>query len=176
MSSPDAVMINSNENPLGPSEAAREAVHKIVDQGGRYLFGETDKVAKILSDQEGVKLTYVKVYPGSSAPLHQAVLAFTSPTKPLVMGDPGYEAGGRAAAFIGAKTIRVPLTPDFRHDVKAMVKMAGPTPGLFYICNPNNPTGTLDAQIRARMAGGEQAEGFDRDDRRGLHAHLGSSL
>jgi histidinol-phosphate/aromatic aminotransferase/cobyric acid decarboxylase-like protein len=138
----DAVLINANENPLGPSPEAREAVRKIVDMGGRYLYGETDKVAKLLSEQEGVKTSYIRIYPGSSAPLHQAVIAFTSPTKPLVMGDPGYEAGGRAAQFIGAKTIRVPLTSDHKHDVKAMAA-ASPDAGLIYLCNPNNPTGTL---------------------------------
>jgi histidinol-phosphate aminotransferase len=140
---PDSVMINSNENPLGPSDEARNAVHAIVAQGGRYLFGETDKVAKILAEQEGVKLDYVRIYPGSSAPLHQSVLAFTSPDKPLVMADPGYESGANAANFIGAKVVRVPLTSDYRHDVKAMLEKGGPNAGLYYICNPNNPTGTL---------------------------------
>jgi histidinol-phosphate aminotransferase len=141
---PDSVFINSNENPLGPCDEARTAVQNIIGQGGRYLFGETDKVAKIMAKQEGLKDTsYIKIYPGSSGPLHQAVLAFTSPTKPLVMCDPGYEAGAAAAKFIGSKVVRVPLTSDYRHDVKKMVAMAGPTPGLFYICNPNNPTGTL---------------------------------
>ena len=48
------------------------------------------------------------------------MLAFTSPTKPYVVADPGYEAGGRAAKFIGAKTVKVPLTKDYAHDVKAM--------------------------------------------------------
>jgi len=139
----DAVLINANENPLGPCPEAREAVHKIVDQGGRYMYGETDKVVKLLSEQEGVKQNYIRIYPGSSAPLHQAVIAFCSPTKPLIMGDPGYEAAGRAAKFIGAKSVLVPLTSDYRHDVKAMLKAGGATPGLFYICNPNNPTGTL---------------------------------
>jgi histidinol-phosphate aminotransferase len=139
---PDAVMINANENPLGPCAEARDAACNIVAKGGRYLYGETDKVAKILSEQEGVKQEYIRIYAGSSAPLHQSVLAFTSPSKPLVMGDPGYEAGGRAAEFIGAKTIRVPLRKDFSHDVKAMIA-ASPDAGLFYICNPNNPTGTL---------------------------------
>jgi histidinol-phosphate/aromatic aminotransferase/cobyric acid decarboxylase-like protein len=138
----DAVMINSNENPLGPCKDALEAVHKIAANGGRYMYGETDKVQKLLSDQEGVKLDYVRIYPGSSAPLHQAVLAFTSPERPLVMADPGYEAGARAARFIGSKVINVPLTKEYSHDVKAMVA-AAPNAGLFYICNPNNPTGTL---------------------------------
>lgn len=139
---PDAVMINANENPLGPCTEAREACRAMADKGGRYLYGETDKVAQILSEQEGVKQNYVRIYAGSSAPLHQMVLAFTTPTKPLVIGDPGYEAGMRAAKFIGSQVIQVPLRKDFSHDVKAMVAASNDT-GLFYICNPNNPTGTL---------------------------------
>ena len=139
----DAVLINANENPLGPCESARQAVHNIVNNGGRYMYGETDKVVKLMSEQDQVKPDYIRVYPGSSAPLHQSVLAFCSPTKAFVMADPGYEAGGRAAQFIGAKTVRVPLKKDYTHDVKEMLKAGGPDAGLFYICNPNNPTGTL---------------------------------
>ncbi len=139
---PDAVLINANENPLGPCTEAREAAHNMVAKGGRYHYDETDKVAKILSEQEGVKQDYIRIYAGSSAPLHQTVLAFTTPTKPLVIGDPGYEAGMRAAKFIGSQIIAVPLRKDFSHDVKAMVAASNET-GLFYICNPNNPTGTL---------------------------------
>src|SRR4051812_36676523 len=47
----DAVLINANENPLGPCESARQAVHNIVNNGGRYMYGETDKVVKLLSEQ-----------------------------------------------------------------------------------------------------------------------------
>jgi histidinol-phosphate/aromatic aminotransferase/cobyric acid decarboxylase-like protein len=59
-----------------------------------------------------------------------------------VTADPGYEAGERAAQFVGAKVIKVPLAKDYSHDVKAMAA-ASPDAGLIYICNPNNPTGTL---------------------------------
>jgi histidinol-phosphate aminotransferase len=142
---PDSVFINSNENPLGPSQAARDAAKKMVDQGGRYLFGETTKVRSLLAQQEGLPEDHVRIYPGSSYPLTWAVLAFCSPTKPYVVADPGYEAGGRAAQFIGAKAINVPLAKDYSHDVKAMIA-ASPDAGLIYICNPNNPTGTLTSQ------------------------------
>jgi len=138
----DSVFINSNENPLGPSPEAREAARKMVDQGGRYLFGQAGKVKTLLAEQEGVKQNYVEIHAGSSGPLHQAVLAFCSPTKAFVTADPGYEAGAKAAGFIDAKVVRVPLMKDYAHDVKAMVA-AAPNAGLFYICNPNNPTGTL---------------------------------
>src|SRR5579863_3121013 len=139
---PDAVKINANENPLGPCPEAAEAIHNIVQKGGRYLYEETFGFQETMAELEGVKPDYVQPYAGSSAPLHQAVLAFTSPEKSFVTGDPGYEAGERAARFIGAKVFRVPLTKSFSHDVRAMAA-ADPNAGLLYICNPNNPTGTL---------------------------------
>jgi histidinol-phosphate/aromatic aminotransferase/cobyric acid decarboxylase-like protein len=139
---PDAVKINANENPLGPCADAAAAIHAIIPNGGRYLYEETFGMQEILAEQEGVKANYVQPYAGSSAPLHQAVLAFTSPTKPFVTADPGYEAGERAARFIGAKVISVPLTKTYAHDVKAMAA-ASPDAGLIYVCNPNNPSGTL---------------------------------
>src|SRR5271169_1937445 len=138
----DAVKIDANENPMGPCPEALEAIHKAAANGGRYDYQLTVNMTELLAEQEGVKSGYVRAYPGSSAPLHHAVLAFTSPTKPYVMADPGYEQGAGAAKFIGAKTIRVPLAKDYSHDVKAMVA-ASPDAGLIYICNPNNPTGSI---------------------------------
>jgi len=137
-----AVKIDANENPMGPCPEALEAIHKMAANGGRYLYQETFNMTETLAEQEGVKPSYVKAYPGSSAPLHQAVMAFTSPTRPYVMADPGYEQGTGAAKVVGAKTIRVPLAKDYSHDVKAMAA-ASPDAGLIYICNPNNPTGSL---------------------------------
>jgi histidinol-phosphate aminotransferase len=139
----DAVLINANENPLGPCQEAREAVANMIQYGGRYRYSEGDKVQELLAEQEGVKQDYVQIHPGSSGPLHQSVLAFCSPQRPFVTADPGYEAGQRAAQFVGAQVVRVPLLADkaYAHDVKKMA--AVPNAGLIYICNPNNPTGTV---------------------------------
>jgi histidinol-phosphate aminotransferase len=139
---PDAVKINANENPLGPCEDALAAIHKVARDGGRYLYEETFAFQELLAEQEGLKPSYVQPYAGSSAPLHQAVLGFTSPTRPFVTADPAYEAPERAAQFIGTKVFRVPLTANYAHDVKKMAE-ASPDAGLIYVCNPNNPTGTL---------------------------------
>lgn len=138
----DAVKINSNENPMGPCVEAMEAIYSVVKKGGRYVYEETFGFQEILASQEGLKPNYVQPFAGSSAPLHQAVLAFTSPTRSFVTAAPGYEAGERAAKFIGSKVIRVPLTSTYSHDVKAMAK-ADPNAGIIYVCNPNNPTGTV---------------------------------
>ena len=141
----DAVMINSNENPLGPCPEAAEAVHSMVARGGRYLFNLTAEFEQLLAEQEGLKSGYVKAYAGSSAPLMQSAIAFTSKEKAFVTGDPGYEAGENSARAMGAPVIRVPLTKTYAHDVRAMVEK-GQNAGLFYICNPNNPSGTLTPQ------------------------------
>jgi len=138
---PDAVKINANENPLGPCPEALEAIYKVAKNGGRYLYEETFGFTELLAEQESVKVNYVLPYAGSSAPLHQAVLGFCSPTKAYVACDPGYESGASAAKFIGAPVKKFPLLPNFAHDVKAMAAIENA--GLIYICNPNNPTGTL---------------------------------
>jgi histidinol-phosphate aminotransferase len=140
----DAVKINANENPLGPCPEASEAIARVIAKGGRYMYEETDTFANTLAELEGLDPEYVLPFAGSSDPLHRAVLAFTSKEKPFLVSDPGYEAGARAAQFVGAKVVKVPLTQSYAHDVKAMVKVAQDRKaGLIYICNPNNPTGTI---------------------------------
>lgn len=145
----DAVMINSNENPLGPCPEAANAVHEIVAKGGRYLFGLTSEFQQTLAEQEGLKISYVKAFAGSSAALVQAAIAFTSPDRPFVTAAPGYEAGENYARGMGHQVVSVPLTKTYAHDVKAMLEKA-PNGGLYYICNPNNPSGTLTPQSDIR--------------------------
>ncbi len=140
--SKDAVLINANENPLGPCAAAREAIAAVIPQGGRYQLELADNLVEAVARLEGVKPEYVRLFPGSSGPLHFTVLAYTSPAKSYVTADPGYEAGMHAAKVSGARIVKVGLTGTYAHDVKAMLA-AAPDAGLFYICTPNNPTGTL---------------------------------
>jgi histidinol-phosphate aminotransferase len=137
-----AVRIGSNENPLGPCPEALEAIYNVAKKGGRYGGAESNEFPKLAAEMEGLKQDYVAPYAGSSDPLFRATCAFVSPTRGLVMGDPGYESAASAASFIGAKVKRVPLTKDYKHDVKAMLA-ADPQAGVYYICNPNNPSGTL---------------------------------
>ena len=138
---PGAVKIDNNENPLGPCKDALDAMSAILPQGGRYMFYMPGELQEVLGSQEGVKQSYVQVHDGSSAPLMNAVLSFCSPTKSFVIADPGYEAGVESAKFIGAPVVTVPLAKDYSHDVKAMAAVQNA--GLIYICNPNNPTGSM---------------------------------
>src|ERR1700691_6302907 len=140
--SKEGVMIDSNENPLGPSQSARDATSAILPLGGRYLDNLTDELIQTFAQQEGLNPDYVHAFPGSTPPLRFTIVAFTSPQRSYVGADPSYEAGAMAAPATGARVVKVALTKTYAHDVKAMIA-AAPDAGLFYICNPNNPTGTL---------------------------------
>jgi histidinol-phosphate aminotransferase len=142
------IHIDANENPLGPCEAARKAIEAMIPRGGRYLMPYQDEFVNLFAKTEGLEPEYVMAYPGSSDPLHLTVLAYTSKERALVIADPGYEAPIWAAMATGAPIYKIPLAdPDGRatHDVKAMLA-ASATPGVIYICNPNNPTGTTTSR------------------------------
>jgi histidinol-phosphate aminotransferase len=138
---PDAVLINLNENPMGPAPEALEAIYTSSKIGGRYQDKQHDLLKHTFAEQEGLKPEYVTVFAGSSDALLRVALAYTSADRPLVVGDPTFEIAAHTATLAGAKVIRVPLTKQYAFDVKAMVA-ASPNAGLYYIVSPNNPTGT----------------------------------
>jgi len=145
-SSANPVMINANENPLGPCAGAIAACDAATRTGGRYdANGAADHLTALLSKQYNLPADHIAIYAGSSEPLHFSVLAFTSASKPYVTADPSYEAGMWAASVSGSPIFKVRLAPDYSHDVKAMVEISS-NAGLLYICNPNNPTGTLTSK------------------------------
>jgi histidinol-phosphate aminotransferase len=137
-----AVLINANENPLGPCSAAREAVANITPRSGRYLMEDANVLEKQFAQSIGVSDEQVSIFAGSTEQLIFTVHAFCSPNASYVTADPGFEAGMFAAGGAKARVVKVPLTKTYAHDVKAMLA-AAPDAGVFYICNPNNPTGTL---------------------------------
>lgn len=138
----DAVLIDSNENPLGPCQSAREAVSAIIPLGGRYSDNLTDELVNLFAQTEGLNPDYISCTAGSTPPLSLSVLAFTSPKKSYVTADPCFETGMMMAAISGARVVKVPLTRTYAHDAKAMLA-AGSDAGVLYVCNPNNPTGTM---------------------------------
>jgi histidinol-phosphate aminotransferase len=118
------VIIDANENPLGPCSVAREAIADITSDSGRYSFCLTEDLAKRFAEQQGLKPEYVRAFPGSGEPLHFSVLAFTSTARRYATADPGYEAGMHAAKISGARVVKTPLASSYAHDVKAMLGAA----------------------------------------------------
>lgn len=150
-STPGKVWINANESPAGPCAAAREALAAMTPQGGRYLFEQTGQLVDVAAKHYGLRPDHVLPYAGSSEPLHYGVLACTSRQRGLVTADPTFEAAWEAAAFTGARVKKIPLAADGAHDLRRMVA-ADRRAGLVYICNPNNPTGTITPRAEIEWA------------------------
>ena len=141
--SPDTVIISSNENPLGPAKSALDGDLYHCPAGGPLSLRRDDEDADGLQRAVWFEAQdYSALFPGSGGPLDLALMSNIGPDKPLVYGDPSYEQGPRAADTMKAPKFPVPLTATYAHDVKAMLK-AHPSPGAYYIVNPNNPTGTM---------------------------------
>jgi histidinol-phosphate aminotransferase len=139
-----AVLLNFNECPYGPSAAAQQAARDSVAGCGRYRFELAGQVRDAFIEQARVPADHVRLYPGSSEPLNRAATVWTGPQAGLVVADPTFETLGEVAAAHGAHVQKVPLRGDGAHDLRAMVAAAHARPtGLLYVCNPNNPTGSI---------------------------------
>ena len=141
------VLLNFNECPLGPAPAALQAITRGLPGSGRYQFELAARLGTLLASQLGVAEDHLALYPGSSEPLNRAAHLFTSAGASVVTPDPTFEAVADVAAGLGAPVHRVPLAADFSHDVEAMAA-ADPRAGLLYVCNPNNPTGSVTPRTR----------------------------
>jgi histidinol-phosphate aminotransferase len=135
------VRIGSNENPYGPAPSALAAVAATAGGANRYPGPAVQALVTALAEKHGVPANQILLSGGSGDILRAVVTAFTSPTKAIVGGSPSYESPMRTAASLGAPVKAVPLTSMQRLDLDAMVNVAGDA-GLFYVCNPNNPTAT----------------------------------
>jgi histidinol-phosphate aminotransferase len=141
---PDMIRISGNENPMGPTKEGLEAIAKVAPLAWRYgPRGDNQDFEAVLAKSEDLPQDHVLTYPGSGTPLANLMPAFTSPTRSWTMASPGYGSGGGRG--IGNKIVKVPLRKDYSHDVEAMIK-ADPNAGVYYICNPNNPTGTFTSR------------------------------
>ena len=137
------VRIGANECWTGPLLPGQRAAQKIIANGNRYApHDERNDFLRAVMAVEGVPYDHIAPWPGSSDPLSRAIVSFCSPQRGLVTADPTFELAGRTADWLGAPVKRVPLTADYAHDVRAMLA-ANPDAGLYYICTPNNPTGTI---------------------------------
>ncbi|KAB0517276.1 pyridoxal phosphate-dependent aminotransferase [Pseudomonas extremorientalis] len=154
----DKVLLNYNESPYGPSQVAREAMQKGIATAGRYPYKHMYALAGLFAQQQGIAEEQVAVFAGSMAALRYAVLAFTSETRGLVMATPSYEVPRQAAQANKASVKEVSLNADHAHDIPAMLA-ADPQAGMLYLCNPNNPTGTVTPTDAIRQALAHKPEG-----------------
>jgi histidinol-phosphate aminotransferase len=138
-----SVRIDSNENPYGPSPKALEAMSRSQRVSARYPDTLEDEVTMVLAQLHHVDPDQVILGCGSGDVLRMADMAFLSPGKKIVAAEPTFEAVLAFARVTRADPVKVPLTSDHRHDLVRMAAACNSATGLVYVCNPNNPTGTI---------------------------------
>ncbi len=141
--SEDHVQLNSNENPYGPSPRALEALTRAQAVASRYPDALEDDVLDALAALHGVKREQVILGCGSGEILRMADLAALSAGRSVVVAETTFEAVLLYARVTRAEAIKVPLDARHRHDLAAMARACDARTGLVYVCNPNNPTGTI---------------------------------
>ncbi|MGB5162537.1 MAG: aminotransferase class I/II-fold pyridoxal phosphate-dependent enzyme [Thermoanaerobaculia bacterium] len=159
-SSVSVIRLNSNENPLGLSPSARMAVEKGIAEANRYPDAAREELAEALAVKLGVKAENIVLGNGSTEILQIIVQASNAPQGTLVMADPTFEAISFYQRTLTYATEKVPLTPGFAHDIQQMKDRvaASKGPAVVYLCNPNNPTGTLTSSAEIDAWIGEAPE------------------
>ncbi len=138
------IRLSSNENPLGVSPAAREAIIEAIVESNRY-GGRRQEVLEALARYLDVKTENLTLGFGSTEILQICTQAFQGPNTPLIAAAPTFEDVMDYQDTMPFEVHTVPLTADLQHDVQHMRELSMKRPSVVYFCNPNNPTGTVTA-------------------------------
>ncbi len=142
---PGIVRIDSNENPVGPSKRALDAIRGHLDECNRYPVLGEDDVIDTIARLQGVKPENVILGCGSGELLRAADQAFTSKQAAYIGAGPTFEAPGDFAKSLGVEVKLVPVDAKLGLDLGAMGAAARGA-GLVFLCNPNNPTATVHSK------------------------------
>ncbi len=137
-----SIKLASNENPLGPSPKAVEAVSKALSGLHRYPDGSCYYLKERLSPMLGVPHEMITFGNGSNEIIELLVRAYIRPGDEAIMGNPSFAVYPIAVKAVGGVSIEVPLK-DMRHDLPAMASKITKKTRVIFIANPNNPTGTM---------------------------------
>lgn len=138
-----AIRLNFNENPYGPSPKARAALADCASIANRYPDAAYREVINALAQKFNVKPENIILGCGSTEILRVADDAFLDPSRNVVAAAPTFEAVLEYARVLNSNAVQIPLTPDHRHDLPKMAAACTSKTGVAYVCNPNNPTGTI---------------------------------
>ena len=137
------IKLNANENPYGPSKKVREVIAANFDEACRYPFRTLSGIVDKIAAKEGVSRNSIVITGGSTEGLKAAGLVYGANKAEVIAADPTFQALMRYAENFGTFVHRVPLNVSMEHDLEAMSKRVNSKTGLIFLCNPNNPTGTL---------------------------------
>ncbi len=137
------IRLHSNENPYAPSLSAREAMRTAFDESNLYPAENYRTLETLIAEREGLTPEHVVLGAGSSEVLRMTAMAYGLSGGELLTAYPTYEGLETYAKTINTHVHRVPLTSDKLMDLPHMDRRTTQGIKLVFVCNPNNPTGTI---------------------------------
>jgi histidinol-phosphate aminotransferase len=151
---PQPIVLCWNENPYGPSPAARAAVSNTISSACRYPAEDIDALSEALAAHEGVPVSHIVTGTGSGELLCALGFIHGHDGGEIIAAEPTYAELPEYARHAGASLKFVPVDKQLRHDLEAMRAAVSRRTRAVYVCNPNNPTGTAvaAAQLKSFIA------------------------
>ena len=141
--------LNANENPYAPSPKVIQAIAESVSQGNRYGHSDAETLISMIAEKEGVSKECIMLGPGSTDLLEKLAITRFQHGGNIVSADPSYMSVMNTAQAMGGTWKPVPLTSDFSHDLAGMKAAIDADTRLVYVCNPNNPTGSITEERKS---------------------------
>lgn len=136
------VKLASNENLLGPSPKAVEAIKKELPKIHFYPEGPCTLLKQALAKKFSLPKESIVISNGADNLILMIACAFVNEGEEVIMADPTFPVYHNVTWIMGGRTIRVRLK-DYTHDLEGMGRKVSKKTKLIFICNPNNPTGTF---------------------------------
>jgi histidinol-phosphate aminotransferase len=138
-----SIKLASNENPLGPSPRAIEAIQAAAGKLNRYPDGSGFYLRKKLAETYCIPFDGVLLGNGSNELIELIIRAFMTPGGEAVMPEPSFLLYSLVVRWMGGKPAPVPLRADLLIDLKKMAEAVTPATKVVFLTNPNNPTGSI---------------------------------
>lgn len=135
--------LSSNENPHAPFPAALAGMRSVLEHLNRYPDGAARALKRGLSERLGVDASNVMIGNGSNELLVRIAQAVLGPGDELVFAWPSFVVYPMCAQLTGATAVKVPLTSGHAHDLPGILAAITDKTKLVFLCNPNNPTGSI---------------------------------
>ena len=135
----------SNENQFGPSPLAVEAIREELPELIFYPESYPFDLMRELTEALGIRQEQLVVGAGGEGLLWQIAMTFINEGDEIVVSDPTFDVYRISTSLLGGVTVKAPLK-GMRYDIDAMLAAVNDKTKLFFLCNPNNPTGHIASQ------------------------------
>ncbi|MCU0507995.1 MAG: histidinol-phosphate transaminase [Anaerolineae bacterium] len=139
----DIIKLASNENPIGASPVVLRALAEALPRLNLYPDAQAFSLRCALAAHHGVDAEMIRVGNGADGVIRELCVSYLEDGDEMLTSCSSFPVYDISAAVMRARIIKTPLTPDLRFDLRALADAVTPRTRLIFVCNPNNPTGSI---------------------------------